>query len=96
MNPSIMLNLCCGISMEVVAFLVFVAVVVLAGGIVYAISVIGVRNHVFFSSQQGYIYILQNTMVRGEGGKWSAREKNKNEELGEKMKRGKKKGGKLH
>ena len=34
---------------------------------------------------------MQITMVRGGGRKWPPREKNKNEELGKKMKKGKEK-----
>ena len=51
-----------------------------------------VTNICFFVVLTG-IYIMQNTMVKGGG--WSAGEKNKNQELGKKIKNGKEKGGKL-
>ena len=43
------------------------------------------------------IYIMQNTMVRGEGGKWPLGKKIKNQELGKTNEKEKEqKGGKLH
>ena len=42
------------------------------------------------------VYIMQNTMVVGGGGNGCWGKKIKNEELGKKLKKGKKKGGKLH
>ena len=58
----------------------------------FAASLLPWHNLLFWFSFLG-IYIMQNTMVGGGG--WSLGKKIKNEELGEKIKKGKEKGRKI-